>query len=117
MASHNVIQIVLLSIVTIILSVLLYLVNDKTDKTSNEIAKAAQEVENIKKETNNFKIRYQTLKKVNDSIFLLIDKQNIKIITYNKRISELENDENNIKKVIGNIDDSTLYKLLSEVPY
>jgi chromosome segregation ATPase len=117
MTNHNVIQIVLLSIVTIILSVLLYLVNDKTDKTSDEIAKAAQEVENIKKETNNFKVRYQTLKKVNDSIFLLIDKQNIKIITYNRRITELENDEKDIKKVIGSIDDSTLYKLLSEVPY
>lgn len=117
MANHNVIQIVLLSIVTIILSVLLYLVNDKTDKTYDEITKTSQEVEDIKKEASQFKIRYQTLKKVNDSIFLLIDKQNIKIITYNKRISQLENDEKDVKKVIGSISDSTLYKLLSETSY
>lgn len=117
MTSHNIIQIVLLIVVTIILSVLLYFVNDKTDKTSDEITKTYQEVQNIKKETDNFKIRYQTLRKVNDSIFLLIDKQNIKIITYNKRITELENDEKDVKKVIGSISDSTLYKLLSETPY
>lgn len=115
--SHNYFQIILLCIVTVILCILLYFVNDKTDKTSNEIIKTQEEVQNIKKETDNFKIRYQTLKKINDSIFLLIDKQNIKIITYNKRITELENDEKNIKKVIGSIDDSTLYKLLSEIPY
>ena len=115
--NSNTYQVILLCIVTVILSILLYLINDKTDKTSNEIAKTSQEVENIKRETNQFKIRYQTLKRVNDSIFLLIDKQNIKIITYNKRISELENDEKDVKKVIGSISDSTLYKLLSETPY
>ena len=115
--SSNAFQIILLCVVTVILCILLYFINDKTDKTSDEIAKTTQEVENIKRETSNFKIRYQTLKKVNDSIFLLIDKQNIKIITYNKRISELENDEKDIKKLIGSIDDSTLYKLLSETPY
>ena len=115
--NSNTFQIILLCVVTVILCILLYFINDKTDKTSDEIAKTTQEVENIKKETNEFKIRYQTLKRVNDSIFLLIDKQNIKIITYNRRISELENDEKDIKKVIGNISDSTLYKLLSETPY
>jgi chromosome segregation ATPase len=115
--SSNTFQIILLCVVTVILCILLYFINDKTDKTSDEIAKTTQEVENIKRETNNFKVRYQTLKRVNDSIFLLIDKQNIKIITYSKKISELENDEKNIKKIIGSIDDSTLYKLLSETPY
>ena len=115
--SGNTFQIILLCVVTVILCILLYFINDKTDKTSDEIAKATQEFENIKRETNDFKIRYQTLKKVNDSIFLLIDKQNIKIITYNKRISELENDEKDVKKLIGSIDDSTLYRLLSETPY
>jgi hypothetical protein len=115
--NSNTYQVILLCIVTVILCILLYFINDKTDKTSDEIAKTSQEVENIKKETNEFKIRYQTLKKVNDSIFLLIDKQNIKIITYNKRISELENDEKDVKKLIGSISDSTLYKLLSETPY
>jgi hypothetical protein len=117
MTNDNIIQIVLLSIVTIILSVLLYFVNDKTDKNTDDVVKTFQEVENIKKETSNFKIRYQTLKKVNDSIFLLIDKQNIKIIKYNKRIAELEKDEEDIKKLVGNINDSTLYKLLSELTY
>ena len=115
--NSNTYQVILLCIVTVILCILLYFINDKTDKTSDEIAKTSQEVENIKKETNEFKIRYQTLKKVNDSIFLLIDKQNIKIITYNRRITELENDEKDVKKVIGSISDSTLYKLLSETPY
>ena len=115
--SPNTRIILLLLLVTSILSYFLYVINDKTDKTSDEIAKTTQEFENIKRETNNFKVRYQTLKKVNDSIFLLIDKQNIKIITYNKRISELENDEKDIKKLIGSIDDSTLYRLLSETPY
>ena len=115
--NHNYLQIILLCIVTVILCILLYFINDKTDKNSHEVAKTSEEVENIKKETSQFKIRYQTLKKVNDSIFLLIDKQNIKIITYNRRIAQLENDEKDIKKVIGSIDDSTLYKLLSEVPF
>ncbi len=90
--NNNILQIVLLIIVTIILSVLLYFVNDKTDKNTDDVVKTSQEVENIKKETSDFKIRYQILKKVNDSIFLLIDKQNIKIITYNKRIAQLEKD-------------------------
>lgn len=117
MENSNIIQIGLLLIVTIILSVLLYFVNDKTDKTSNEIIKTYQEVENIKKETNQFKVKYQTLKKVNDSIFLLIDKQNVKILTYSKKINELENDEKNVKNFINSIDDSTLYKLLSEINY
>lgn len=115
--NNNYLQIILLCIVTVILCVLLYFVNDKTDKTSDEVAKTSEEVENIKKETKDFRIRYQTLKKVNDSIFLLIDKQNIKIITYNRRIAQLEKNEEDIKKVVGSIDDSTLYKLLSEVPY
>jgi hypothetical protein len=115
--SGNTFQIILLCVVTVILCILLYFINDKTDKTSDELSRTSQEVENIKKETNEFKIRYQTLKKVNDSIFLLIDKQNIKIITYNRRITELENDEKDVKKVIGSISDSTLYKLLSETPY
>ncbi len=115
--NNNILQIVLLIIVTIILSVLLYFVNDKTDKNTDDVVKTSQEVENIKKETSDFKIRYQILKKVNDSIFLLIDKQNIKIITYNKRIAQLEKNEEDIKKIVGSIDDSTLYKLLSEVPY
>ena len=117
MTNDNIIQIVLLGIVTIILSVLLYFINGKTDKNTDDVVKTFQEVENIKKETSNFKIRYQTLKKVNDSIFLLIDKQNIKIIKYNKRIAELEKDEEDIKKLVGNINDSTLYKLLSELTY
>jgi mannitol-specific phosphotransferase system IIBC component len=115
--NSNNFQIVLLLIVTIILSIFIYLINDKTNKTTEDIIKAHQEVQNIKKETNDFKIRYQTLKKVNDSIFLLIDKQNIKIITYNKRIYELEQDEKDVKKIIGSIDDSTLYRILSETPY
>jgi DNA-binding Xre family transcriptional regulator len=117
MDKTNVLQIVLLFIVTIILSIFIYLINEKTDKTTEDIVITNQEVENIKKETKEFNIRYQTLKKINDSIFLLIDKQNIKIITYNRRISELENDEKDVKKVIGSISDSTLYKLLSETPY
>lgn len=115
--SGNSLQIILLCVVTVILSILLYFVNDKTDKNTDDVIKAYQEVENIKKETNQFKIKYQTLKKVNDSIFLLIDKQNIKIITYNRRISELENDEKDVKKIVGSISDSTLYKLLSETAY
>ena len=115
--NNNILQIVLLVIVTVILSILLYFINDKTDKNTDDVIKTSQEVENIKKETNDFKIRYQTLKKVNDSIFLLIDKQNIKIITYNRRIAQLEKNEEDIKKTIGSIDDSTLYKLLSEVAY
>lgn len=115
--SSNGLQIILLCIVTVILSILLYFVNDKTDKNTDDVIKTYQEVENIKKETNQFKIKYQTLKKVNDSIFLLIDKQNIKIITYNRRISELENDEKDVKKIVASINDSTLYKLLSETAY
>jgi hypothetical protein len=117
MDKTNGLQIVLLFIVTVILSIFIYLINEKTDKTTENIIITNQEVENIKKETKEFKIRYQTLKKINDSIFLLIDKQNIKIITYNRRISELENDEKDVKKVIGSISDSTLYKLLSETIY
>ena len=115
--SSNGLQIILLCVVTVILSILLYFVNDKTDKNTDDVIKTYQEVENIKKETSQFKIKYQTLKKVNDSIFLLIDKQNIKIIKYNKRIAELEKDEEDIKKLVGNINDSTLYKLLSELTY
>lgn len=115
--NSNTQPVIILSIVSIILFYLLFLLNNKTNKTSEEIIKTYQEVENIKKESNDFKLRYQTLKKVNDSIFLLIDKQNVKIITYNKRLKDLENDEQDIKKIIGSIDDSTLYKLLSETPY
>lgn len=115
--NSNTQPIVILSIVSIILFYLLFLLNNKTDKASEQIVKTYQEVEDIKKESNNFKLRYQTLKKINDSIFLLIDKQNVKIITYNKRIKDLENDEQDIKKIIGSIDDSTLYKLLSETSY
>ena len=32
-------------------------------------------------------------------------------------IIKLENDEKNVKNFIHNIDDSTLYRLLSETPY
>ena len=108
--SPNTRIIFLLLLVTSILSYFLYVINDKTEKYT-------EEVQTIKKESSDFKFKYQTLKKVNDSIFLLIDKQNIKIITYNKRISELENDEKKVKSIIDNIDDSTLYRLLSETPY
>jgi len=115
--TSNTQPIVILCIVSMILFYLLYLLNNKANKTSEEIVKTYQEVENIKKESNDFKLKYQTIKKVNDSIFLLIDKQNVKIITYNKRLKDLEKDEQDIKKIIGSIDDSTLYKLLSETSY
>jgi predicted RND superfamily exporter protein len=102
--------ILLLLIVTAILSYFLYTINDKTNKNF-------EEVETIKKESSDFKVKYQTLKRINDSMFVLIDKQNVKIITFQKKLKDLENDEKNIKDIIGNIDDSTLYRLLSETSY
>ena len=100
----------LLLIVTGILSYFLYMVNNKTNKN-------LEEVETIKRESVDFKIKYTTLKRINDSMFVLIDKQNVKIITFQQKLKDLEKDEKNIKDIIGNIDDSTLYRLLSETPY
>lgn len=100
----------LLLIVTGILSYFLYIVNNKTEKYT-------EEVETIKKESVDFKIKYQTLKRVNDSMFILIDNQNIKIFTFQQKLKDLEKDEKNIKDVIRSIDDSTLYRLLSETAY
>jgi len=108
--SANTRIIFLLLIVTGILSYFLYVVNNKTERYT-------EEVETIKKESVNFKIKYQTLKRVNDSMFVLIDNQNIKIFTFQQKLKDLEKDEKNIKDVISSIDDSTLYRLLSETPY
>jgi hypothetical protein len=112
--NSNVLQIVLLSIVTIVLSIFLYLLNNKTIETADELTK---KVDDIKKESSDFKIKYQTLKRVNDSMFVLIDNQNVKIITFQKRIKQLENDEKNFRNYISTIDDSTLYRILSETTY
>ncbi len=112
--NNNVLQIVLLSVVTIILSALLYLVNDKTNEKADELTRR---VEDIKKESSDFKIKYQTLERINDSMFVLIDNQNVKIITFQQKIKQLENDEKNFKKFISTIDDSTLYRILSETTY
>jgi hypothetical protein len=100
----------LLLIVTGILSYFLYVVNNKTERYT-------EEVETIKKESVDFKIKYQTLKRVNDSMFVLIDNQNIKIFTFQQKLKDLEKDEKNIKDIISSIDDSTLYRLLSETVY
>jgi Cft2 family RNA processing exonuclease len=100
----------LLLLVTSILSYFLYIINDKTEKYT-------EEVQTIKKESSDFKFKYQTLKKINDSMFILIDKQNVKIITFQQKLKDLENDEKKVKSIIDNIDDSTLYRLLSETPY
>lgn len=100
----------LLLIVTCILSYFLYVVNDKTDKNF-------EEVQTVKKESVDFKIKYQTLKRVNDSMFILIDKQNIKIITFQQKIKQLENEDKKFKNFISTIDDSTLYRILSETTY
>jgi len=100
----------LLLLVTSILSYFLYIINDKTEKYT-------EEVQIIKKESSDFKFKYQTLKRVNDSMFILIDKQNVKIITFQQKLKDLENDEKKVKSIIDNIDDSTLYRLLSETPY
>lgn len=100
----------LLLIVTSILSYFLYVINNKTEKYT-------EEVQTIKKESSDFKFRYQTLKRINDSMFILIDKQNVKIITFQEKLKDLENDEKKVKSIIDNIDDSTLYRLLSETPY
>ena len=110
----NTLQIVLLSIVTIVLSIFLYLLNNKTTETADELTR---KVEDIKKESTDFKIKYKTLKRINDSMFVLIDNQNIKIITFQQKIKQLENDDKNFKKFISTIDDSTLYRILSETPY
>jgi predicted PurR-regulated permease PerM len=110
----NTLQIILLCIVTVVLSIFLYLLNDKTTETANELTRR---VEDIKKESTDFKIKYKTLKRVNDSMFVLIDNQNIKIITFQQKIKQLENDEKNFKKFISTIDDSTLYRILSETTY
>jgi hypothetical protein len=100
----------LLLLVTSILSYFLYIINDKTEKYT-------EEVQTIKKESSDFKFKYQTLKRINDSMFILIDKQNVKIITFQQKLKDLENDEKKVKSIIDNIDDSTLYRLLSETPY
>jgi hypothetical protein len=100
----------LLLLVTSILSYFLYIINDKAEKYT-------EEVQIIKKESSDFKFKYQTLKKINDSMFILIDKQNVKIITFQQKLKDLENDEKKVKSIIDNIDDSTLYRLLSETPY
>jgi hypothetical protein len=110
MTKYNLLIIVLLLIVTGILSYFLYEINDKTEKYS-------EEVQVVKKESSDFKVRYQTLKRVNDSMFVLIDNQNIKIITFQQKIKQLENDDKNFKKFISTIDDSTLYRILSETAY
>jgi Cft2 family RNA processing exonuclease len=108
--SPNTRIIFLLLLVTSILSYFLYIINDKTEKYT-------EEVQTIKKESSDFKFRYQTLKRINDSMFILIDKQNVKIITFQQKLKDLENDEKKVKSIIDNIDDSTLYRLLSETPY
>jgi Cft2 family RNA processing exonuclease len=108
--SPNTRIIFLLLLVTSILSYFLYIINDKTEKYT-------EEVQIIKKESSDFKFRYQTLKRINDSMFILIDKQNVKIITFQQKLKDLENDEKKVKSIIDNIDDSTLYRLLSETPY
>ena len=108
--SSNTRIIFLLLLVTSILSYFLYIINDKTEKYT-------EEVQTIKKESSDFKFRYQTLKRINDSMFILIDKQNVKIITFQQKLKDLENDEKKVKSIIDNIDDSTLYRLLSETPY
>jgi Cft2 family RNA processing exonuclease len=108
--SPNTRIIFLLLLVTSILSYFLYVINDKTEKYT-------EEVQTIKKESSDFKFRYQTLKRINDSMFILIDKQNVKIITFQQKLKDLENDEKKVKSIIDNIDDSTLYRLLSETPY
>jgi Cft2 family RNA processing exonuclease len=108
--SPNTRIIFLLLIVTSILSYFLYIINDKTEKYT-------EEVQTIKKESSDFKFRYQTLKRINDSMFILIDKQNVKIITFQQKLKDLESDEKKVKSIIDNIDDSTLYRLLSETPY
>jgi hypothetical protein len=110
MTKYNLLIIVLLLIVTGILSYFLYEINDKTEKYG-------EEVQVVKKESSDFKVRYQTLKRVNDSMFILIDNQNIKIITFQQKIKQLENDDKNFKKFISTIDDSTLYRILSETAY
>lgn len=110
----NTLQIILLCIVTVVLSIFLYLLNDKTTETANELTR---KVEDIKKESTDFKIKYKILKRVNDSMFVLIDNQNIKIITFQQKIKQLENDEKNFKKFISTIDDSTFYRILSETTY
>jgi peptidoglycan hydrolase CwlO-like protein len=112
--NSNVLQIVLLSIVTIVLSIFLYLLNNKTIETADELTR---KVDDIKKESSDFKIKYQTLKRVNDSMFVLIDNQNVKIITFQQKIKQLENDEKNFRNYISTIDDSTLYRILSETTY
>lgn len=111
---NNALQIVLLLIVTIVLSVLLYLVNDKTNEKADELTK---KVEDIKKESSDFKIKYQTLQRINDSMFVLIDNQNVKIITFQQKIKQLENEDKKFKNYISTIDDSTLYRILSETTY
>ena len=108
--SPNTRIIFLLLLITSILSYFLYIINDKTEKYT-------EEVQIIKKESSDFKFKYQTLKRVNDSMFILIDKQNVKIITFQQKLKDLENDEKKVKSIIDNIDDSTLYRLLSETPY
>lgn len=111
---NNILQIVLLSIVTIVLCILLYMVNDKNNEKSDELTR---KVEDIKKESSDFKIKYQKLERINDSMFVLIDNQNIKIITFQQKIKQLENEDKKFKNFISTIDDSTLYRILSETNY
>jgi len=110
MTKYNLFIIVLLLIVTGILSYFLYAINDKTEKFS-------EEVEIVKNESIDFKIKNQRLERLNDSMFVLIDNQNIKIITFQKKIKELENEDKKFKNYISTIDDSTLYRILSETTY
>lgn len=110
MTKYNLFIIILLLIVTAILSYFLYTINDKTEKFN-------EEVQVVKKESTDFKIKYKTLKKINDSIFVLIDNQNIKIITFQQKIKQLENEDKKFKNYISTIDDSTLYRILSETTY
>jgi hypothetical protein len=110
MTKHNSFIVFLLLIVTAILSYFLYVINDKTEKFS-------EEVEIVKNESTDFKIKNQRLERLNDSMFVLIDNQNIKIITFQQKIKQLENEDKKFKNFISTIDDSTLYRILSETTY
>ena len=110
MTKYNLFIIILLLIVTGILSYFLYSINDKTEKFS-------EEVEIVKNESTDFKIKNQRLERLNDSMFVLIDNQNIKIITFQQKIKQLENEDKKFKNYISTIDDSTLYRILSETTY
>jgi hypothetical protein len=110
MTKYNLFIVFLLLIVTAILSYFLYVINDKTEKFS-------EEVEIVKNESIDFKIKNQRLERLNDSMFVLIDNQNIKIITFQQKIKQLENEDKKFKNFISTIDDSTFYRVLSEITY